>query len=298
MHTTLTEERKRLLDEVDFSPRHIPRKKTTGQKKAEGVGGEGGGQGESSAEEKKGAETGTRTGKEKEVNVDAATRKTGGTSTAAKKGKDKEEGRKKRGRGSNAKAPKKLAPRKKRKASSVEKGEGTEEKIGCPRKVEEEANDEKKQSDDEQAEDAASSPPKSPSSSGKKRATTRAHPCGSGRRKAVQTADELFESGFAALVTFKAQHGHTRINQRGRKQNQELTAFASWMRKEHKRGERVCLTPEREARLNALGFEWKVNSRRPRMKEDEVPVTVNGFKEGCAGVTTAAGEVDGDPRLV
>uniref|UniRef100_A0A7S1Z0W3 Helicase-associated domain-containing protein n=1 Tax=Trieres chinensis TaxID=1514140 RepID=A0A7S1Z0W3_TRICV len=64
---------------------------------------------------------------------------------------------------------------------------------------------------------------------------------------------------------YRAEYGDTRVNRGKIKGQSRLRNFVAWQRKQYKkflRGEKSQLTPERVLRLEDLGFEWTVNSRR------------------------------------
>jgi hypothetical protein len=74
--------------------------------------------------------------------------------------------------------------------------------------------------------------------------------------------DWLWETGFAALKTFKAREGHCLVRALHIEGNLKLGLWVSTQRRK-----KNTMTDERKQRLNDLGFVWKANDRakfRPR----------------------------------
>ncbi len=66
-----------------------------------------------------------------------------------------------------------------------------------------------------------------------------------------------WEEMFAALVTFKAQHGHCNVPRRYA-ENPPLGLWVGRQRKDYNSGK---LSAQRIKRLNALGFRWSLQKR-------------------------------------
>jgi hypothetical protein len=78
-----------------------------------------------------------------------------------------------------------------------------------------------------------------------------------------------WEGRYAELVAFKAQHGHLRVTP----SNQTSAGLTRWRDKQRQKLRKGRLSPERKARLDALGFEWQPARPRPArtQKTDPLP---------------------------
>jgi len=65
--------------------------------------------------------------------------------------------------------------------------------------------------------------------------------------------DFAWERGFAALLKFKRREGHCRIRGLHREANYKLGYWVATQRRK-----KNVLSPDRRARLNKIGFEWKL----------------------------------------
>ena len=90
-----------------------------------------------------------------------------------------------------------------------------------------------------------------------------AHRLGPERRKQLDALgfvwngfNEAREAGYAHLEAFHAEHGHTRVPQNFK--SSDGYRLGSWV--SHQRRRADLLNPELRARLDALGFVWKVRS--------------------------------------
>lgn len=65
--------------------------------------------------------------------------------------------------------------------------------------------------------------------------------------------DFAWEQGFAALLRFKAREGHCRVRGLHREREYKLGSWVAVQRRKQN-----VMSPERRARLNKIGFEWRV----------------------------------------
>ena len=74
-----------------------------------------------------------------------------------------------------------------------------------------------------------------------------------------------WEKNFEDLAAYRAEFGDTRVNRTKVKGQYRLKIFVGWQRKQYRKfiqAEPSQLTPDRILRLEDLGFEWTVNSKR------------------------------------
>ena len=69
---------------------------------------------------------------------------------------------------------------------------------------------------------------------------------------------DLWETRYAELCAYQAEHGHTNVT---RRQNPVLETWRGVQRYNHRKGK---LSPDRIARLDAIGFEWEASGRKGR----------------------------------
>jgi len=66
--------------------------------------------------------------------------------------------------------------------------------------------------------------------------------------------DFAWERGFATLLKFKRREGHCRVHSLHREGDYKLGSWVAVQRRKKKE-----MSTKRRARLNKIGFEWKVN---------------------------------------